>query len=144
MTTNYKGIRSALKVLCALLVALPVAAQTPFIPYAERSEFILAAPGALDAGLYGYVNPAILTYVERMENVFAWSTADDPLRLANQWGLFTAWPRLGFGMIRQQFAGRSVSEYRIGLGGADRRFFRGGECWRIGRSEVSVRACESV
>ena len=137
MTTNYKGIRPALKVLCALLVALPVAAQTPFIPYAERSEFILAAPGALDAGLYGYVNPALLTYVERMENVFAWSTADDPLRLANQWGLFTAWPRLGFGMIRQQFAGRSVSEYRIGLGGGDRRFSVGlAAGWAGGRTDL--------
>ena len=111
-----------LKALYILLIALPVAAQTPFIPYTERNEFTLAAPGALDTGLYGYANPALLTYVERLENAFAWSTTTDPLRLANQWGLFTALPRLGFGMIRQKSTGHSVSEYHIGLSGGDRRF----------------------
>ena len=120
--TQYKSTRYMLKALYILLIALPVAAQTPFIPYTERNEFTLAAPGALDTGLYGYANPALLTYVERLENAFAWSTTTDPLRLANQWGLFTALPRLGFGMIRQKFTGRSVSEYHIGLSGGDRRF----------------------
>lgn len=122
MNTKYKGISTVFKALCCLLAITPVEAQSPFIPYAERSEFALAAPSGLDAGLYGYANPALLNYVEHIENAIAWSTANTRDAPSNQWGLFTALPHLGFGLIRQEGLGRSVSEYRLGFSGGDRRF----------------------
>ena len=100
MNTKYKGIRAAFKALYCILAIVPAEAQSPFIPYAERSEFALAAPGGLDVGLYGYANPALLSYVEHMENVLAWSTAPNHHALSNQWGLFTALPHLGFQSAR--------------------------------------------
>jgi hypothetical protein len=47
-----------LKALYCVFAIAPADAQTSFIPYAERSEFSLAAVGGLDTGLYGYANPA--------------------------------------------------------------------------------------
>ena len=81
--------------LCYLLVANAVSAQSPFISYAERTKFALAPSGALDIGLYGYANPALLSYVEGLEQGVAWSDSNS----TQSWGLFTAMPRLGFGMI---------------------------------------------
>jgi len=122
MNIKYKATRAVLKVFCCAFAITPVAAQTPFIPYAERSEFALTAPSGLGTGLYGYANPALLNYVEHMETAFAWSTAPGRLSTSNQWGLFTALPRLGFGVIRQRGHGHNVSEYRLGFSGGDRSF----------------------
>ena len=103
--------------LCCLLAANVANAQSPFIPYAERAEFALAAFGGLNMGLYGYANPALLSYVEGLEQGFAWSDSSSTY----SWGLFTAAPHLGFGMIN----GRRDREYRAGLSSGDRDFSLG-------------------
>jgi protease-4 len=104
-------------VLCCLLAANAANAQSPFISYAERGELALAPSGALDIGLYGYANPALLSYVEGVEQGVAWSDSNS----TQSWGLFTAMPRLGFGMIN----GRRDREYRAGLSSGDRDFSLG-------------------
>ena len=103
--------------LCCLLAFGAAKAQSPFIPYAERAEFALAAFGGLDLGLYGYANPALLSYVEGVEQGVAWSDSNS----TQSWGLFSAMPRLGFGMIN----GRRDREYRAGLSTGDRDFSLG-------------------
>ena len=103
--------------LCCLLAFGAAKAQSPFIPYAERAELALAAFGGLDIGLYGYANPALLSYVEGLEQGVAWSDSNS----TQSWGLFTAMPRLGFGMI----TGRRDREYRAGLSSGDRNFSLG-------------------
>ena len=103
--------------LCFLLAFGAAKAQSPFIPYAERTEFALAAFGGLDTGLYGYANPALLSYVEGVEQGVAWSDSNS----VHSWGLFTAMPHLGFGMIN----GRRDREYRAGLSSGDRDFSLG-------------------
>ena len=103
--------------LCCLLAFGTAKAQSPFIPYAERAEFALAPSGALDIGLYGYSNPALLSYVEGVEQGVAWSDSNS----TQSWGLFTAMPHLGFGMIN----GRRDREYRAGLSSGDRDFSLG-------------------
>ena len=103
--------------LCCLLVASAANAQSPFISYAERGEFALAPSGTLDIGLYGYANPALLSYVEGVEQGVAWSDSSS----TQSWGLFTAAPHLGFGMVN----GRRDREYRAGLSTGDRNFSLG-------------------
>ncbi|MCY3790547.1 MAG: S49 family peptidase [Gemmatimonadetes bacterium] len=104
-------------VLCCLLASGAAKAQSPFISYAERGEFALAAFGGLDVGLYGYANPALLSYVEGLEQGVAWSDSNSTY----SWGLFTAAPHLGFGMVN----GRRDREYRAGLSTGDRNFSLG-------------------
>ena len=103
--------------LCCLLAFGAAKAQSPFIPYAERAEFALAAFGGLDLGLYGYANPALLSYVGGLEQGVAWSDSSS----THSWGLFTAAPGLGFGMVN----GRRDREYRAGLSSGDRNFSLG-------------------
>ena len=73
--------------------------------------------GGLDIGLYGYANPALLSYVEGVEQGVAWSDSNS----TQSWGLFTAAPHLGFGMVN----GRRDREYRAGLSTGDRNFSLG-------------------
>ena len=63
--------------LFLLLPAVQLSAQSAFPSYAERGQFLLETPGASRHGLYGYANPALLNYVDRMENTLAFSTAPD-------------------------------------------------------------------
>ena len=101
--------------LCCLLAFGAAKAQS--LPYTERGEFALAAFGALDIGLYGYANPALLSYVEGLEQGVAWSDSSS----VHSWGLFAAMPGLGFGMVN----GRRDREYRAGLSTGDRAFSLG-------------------
>jgi len=132
--------RTALSLL--LLLAAGGWGQSAFAPYAARTEFLLTSPGSMGPGLLGYANPALLNYVERPEAVFAWSDAATGLCLANQWGLFTGLPHLGFGVVHQEQAGHGLSEYRLSLSGGDRRTGLGlgygwarGSVRRFGRRE---------
>ncbi len=100
------------QLLCCLL-----AVSTARAEYAERTELALAPSGALDLGLYGYANPALLSYVEGVEQGVAWTDSSS----AHSWGFFTAMPHLGFGMIN----GRRDREYRAGLSSGNRDFSLG-------------------
>jgi protease-4 len=93
-----------------------------FTPYEARTEFLPQSPGGARAGLYGYVNPAMLTYVDEMESVFTWSDETAIAGAANDWGLYTGLPHLGFGMADRAVptGGEGYREYRLALAGGDR------------------------
>ena len=118
--------RRSKAVIAALLAAASSAGADssnpvqPFAPYAERSEFMPAVPGA-NGGLYGFVNPAVLTHVRGLESTFAWSGRGPGG--GSEWGAFTALPRIGFGLLRQSrhYRGKwEVDEYRLAFSGGDR------------------------
>lgn len=120
-----RGRRSKAAIAVLLVVASSAGAGSsnstqPFASYAERSEFMPAVPGA-NGGLYGFVNPAVLTHVRGLESTFAWS--DRGPGGGNEWGTFTALPRIGFGLLRQSLNHRGkweVDEYRLAFSGGDR------------------------
>ncbi len=106
-----------------LLVGLVVASahgQAAFAPYAARGQFLLEAPGASHYGLYGYANPALLNYVERLENTVAFSTAADGPN-QSQWGLFSAAPHMGFSMLHSEWGRQQSTDYRLSASAGDRR-----------------------
>ncbi len=91
--------------------------EQPFAPYGEQSEFLLSSPAGMGVGLQGYVNPALLAYVERHETNLAWSAGS----AIGKWGLFTGFPHLGFGLIHRDLPGKNLVDYRFALAGGDRR-----------------------
>ncbi len=106
--------------LCALLTAHPTAAQSAFPSYEARRALLLDAPSASRNALYGYANPALLNYVEQMENIVALSSArtDNPQL---QWGLFSGTHQLGLAAVRSAWNKRHITDYRISFSGGDRR-----------------------
>ena len=92
-STRGLGLLPATAAALVLAAASAAGANTfdpvqPFTPYAERSRFLPAVPGA-NGGLYGFVNPAVLTHVRGLESTFAWSDRGGG---GNEWGMFTALP----------------------------------------------------
>ena len=104
--------------IALVLSSLPAAAQ--FTPYAARTQFLQTPPGLSPMGLLGYVNPAVLGRLSSAEHLVAWSTQRAGTGVVNDWGLYSALPHLGFGVVRRHgSAGIEYSEYRLGLGGGN-------------------------
>jgi hypothetical protein len=92
----------------------------PFTPYKARTEFLPTSPGSARAGLYGYLNPAMLNYVDELETVFTWSNDGVTSDLTNDWGLYSGLPHLGFGVADRTVVGGGYREYRLAIAGGDR------------------------
>jgi len=94
-----------------------VVAQSTFTPYYDRNDFLLASPGALKFGLYGYDNPALLSYVRQPDILFTWNDANAPI---NRWGMFVGLPSAGFGMVHEKIGGVSTADYHLSLAMGDK------------------------
>jgi protease-4 len=107
-----------------LLSAGGTYAQEGLAPYTQRNVFQLASAGALRTGLYGYDNPALLTYQRQPDLYFTWSSpgaAND----FSRWGLFMAAPSISFSAVQEKRPDGPVTDYRISTGFGDRAFSSG-------------------
>jgi protease-4 len=91
--------------------------QSTFTPYYDRNDFLLASPGALKFGLYGYDNPAVLSYVRQPDILFTWNDASAP---TNRWGMFVGLPGAGFGMVHEKIGGVNTADYHLSLAMGDK------------------------
>ncbi|MBC7186159.1 MAG: S49 family peptidase [Calditrichaeota bacterium] len=97
----------------ALLWSVSAASAQAPLPFSQAYDVLLPAPpGALGNGLLGYFNPAVLSYVHGPELRGVLVRREGALR---QWGLFTAAPHLGFGMLEDRSWGGGVRYYRAGV-----------------------------
>lgn len=94
--------------------------QSSVTPYHSRNDFQLTSPGALKFGLYGFDNPALLSYVRKPDLLFVWSDAAGKWNDFNKWGFFAAVPNFGFGVVRDNTLAGSVTDYSISLAEGDR------------------------
>jgi protease IV len=108
-------------------------AQSTFTPYYDRNDFLLASPGALKFGLYGFDNPALLSYVRQPDILFTWNDAKAP---TDRWGMFVGLPSAGFGMVREKVGGATVADYRMSLAMGDKTLSTGiSYGWTIANNE---------
>jgi protease IV len=111
--------------LFVLLFVVPLLSQSSIPPFHSQHDFLLSSPGAFKFGLYGYDNPALLSYLRQPDIFFTWTDMDGSFGDLNRWGLFAAAPNLGFGMIRQETPLGSVTDYRLSSAFGNRSFSAG-------------------
>jgi len=112
-----------------MLLAAMAAAQSTLPRYDQRAGFLLAAPGAFDAGLYGFINPATLGYLTLPEAQICFGSDASDMKAERQWGIFAGSRNAGFGWLRQG----EVDEYRFALSGGEGAFSMGvGYGWTRG------------
>jgi protease IV len=105
--------------------------QTP--SYYQQDEFDLASPGAYKLGLFGYVNPALLSLAEQPDLYFTWSDERGRWNDFNHYGIFTSFLHLGFGYVNTKIDSNSVSDYKISTGfGSDAMSIGFGYSWSSG------------
>jgi protease-4 len=114
--------RIVLFALLSIIIESNVPAQSSITPYHDRNDFLFTSPGAMKYGLYGYDNPALLSYVRQPDFLVTWNDARYP---SNRWGLFVGLPGAGFGMVHEKTDGVTVADYRISLAGGDRTLSTG-------------------
>ena len=114
-----KTITTALLAVFVLLAASThLSAQTRigFERYFERTDFLMASPGAMTFGLYGYDNPALLQYVHQPDMAFYW-TSDNFAGDIGRWGVISSSPGFSFSFFNNDFGGLRFRDYRIAFGG---------------------------
>lgn len=87
-----------------------------FERYHKRNEFLMASPGAMRFGLYGYDNPAMLQYIHDLDFALHW-TSEDFVGETSRFGAFFGAPGSSFSFVRNDLFGQEYRDYRIGLGG---------------------------
>ncbi len=105
-------------------------------PYHAEYDFYPSSPGALRYGLYGYVNPAMLAYVESDEMLFFVADRENEWEDIDRFGGFWAFrphallrlfPITSFrlnwsiGFVHHNEPFGSVTDYRYAFGGGTRR-----------------------
>jgi len=78
-----------------------------------RNRFFPASPGAMGVGLYGYDNPALLTYLHQIDGAFFWTDELEKSRGLKEWMLCTALPHLGFCLNQQNYDTVSIKHYNF-------------------------------
>jgi protease IV len=140
---NFRGPMKNLLTVLTLLILLTgsVLAQSTIPPYHSQNDFLLASPGALKYGLYGFDNPALLSTLHQPDVGFAWSDRSGKWSDPKDWGLFLAVPHLGFGAVRRQEGPASVTDYRLSAGFGDRAASVGfGYGWSDGDTGILQRS----
>jgi protease IV len=125
--------------LLVLAILLPVSlpAQPVITPYHMHHDFLMTSTGAFKYGLYGFDNPAVLSYVHQPDFYFTWTDVGGSFTDFNKWGLFAAVPHFSFGMIQQESPAGSMTDYRLSTGFGNRSFSAGlGYGWSGGDTEV--------
>ena len=123
---QHKGTTRSTVIAVSLLILLSRLSPSPatgenFTSYQARTEFLPSSPSSSYSGLYGYVNPAMVTYVDDMEMLFTWSDDSEAIEVANDWGFYMGLPHLGFGVTdRPAEGGGGYKEYRLAVAGGDR------------------------
>jgi protease IV len=81
--------------------------------YFSENKFWMTSPGAFKSGLYGFDNPAILTYQSQPDFYFTWTNENGKWNDFNNWGGFAALPNFSFGVVNQKFDGHNATDYKL-------------------------------
>ncbi len=115
--------RRFLQIALALIIPLTgIFAQSNFSSYYNQNRFGLTSPGAMGHGLYGRVNPALLTYVEHPDIYFAWSDRTGDWYDFDNWGIFAAVPNFGLSAVTEKYKGLVVTDYKLSAAVGNRTF----------------------
>lgn len=116
-----------IKLLSLVLIFLAVNnIRSQGIPsYYFRYNFLYAPPSIFQEGLMGFVNPANLKMLHKFESRFFWNTDGTKTLSVNDWGIFSGFNPLGFGINRIHYNKDDiVTDYRLSaaLGASDIAF----------------------
>ncbi|MGB9720450.1 MAG: signal peptide peptidase SppA [bacterium] len=78
-----------------------------------HNKYLLTSPGAMGVGLYGYDNPALLTYLHQFDLSLMWSDQVGEWNDFNDWIFFTGVPNLGFSISHQELPAGSITGYNL-------------------------------
>ncbi len=120
-------------ILCFTVMIVTLSAAVFCQNYKTYSDFLSASSGAQKFGVYGFDNPAVLTYLHQPDVMIAFSDAATDRGLTNRFGFFAAAPNIGFGVIRSKTSAITVNDYRVALSFGDHAVMGGlGYGWSTG------------
>ena len=104
-----------MKFSMSLLIILFSTAAFAQQSYYRANKLWMTSPGAYKSGLYGYDNPAVLTYQNQFDLYLAASNEDADKNEFTNMGMFLAFPNLGLGVVNEKLNNTSVTDYKISM-----------------------------
>lgn len=98
-------------ILLTLLFSFNLFSQTGFYSSWGQQKLSFTSPGAMKYGLYGYDNPAILSTLTHPDIYITWSDPVNSSMKNNLYGVFTAVPNFGIGIITHNAGNESITDY---------------------------------
>jgi protease-4 len=104
---------SQFTVISFILFTVLLHAQQSLTNYYSINQYGLTSPGAMQYGLYGYDNPALLTELSGPDLFITWSNKTGSWNSLDNWGLFAAIPNLGFAVVNSRLPNVSINNYKL-------------------------------
>uniref|UniRef100_A0A7C6AFL4 Signal peptide peptidase SppA n=1 Tax=candidate division WOR-3 bacterium TaxID=2052148 RepID=A0A7C6AFL4_UNCW3 len=115
------GIMKTNRILFVSMLIIFASTYGAIPTFYEHNKFLLASPGAMYVGLYGYDNPALLTYLHQFDLAFIWSDQTNNWNDFDDWMILTGIPNLGFTISHKESPAGSINRYNLSLGMGDKR-----------------------
>lgn len=127
--------------LLLIIVATQAFGQSGLPTYFSQSDMSFVPPGAMRFGLYGYLNPAMLSSLHQPDMMFTFRDNHRSLDDIKRWGLFCGSPHFGFGMIHHTANNNiTVTDYRHSISIGDESLSLGlSYGWSSGNTHVLER-----
>jgi protease IV len=108
-------------IIISLFLSLSSLNAKPVLPgYQDYNQFFMGTPAALSGAPYVMANPAVLAMIQKPDITFGWSDINGKSVRFDRWGLFAAFPYLGFGMNHWDNGSSWVNDYKVSLGFGNR------------------------
>lgn len=116
-----------LLVILTTLITSANAQNRRHFTYYDLNPYLQASPGAYRFGLNGFQNPANLAIngMDHFETSFFFNTQDSKIKDFANIGYFIQSGALGYGLVKREVDGHSVTNHRISMGVGDRTFAMG-------------------
>lgn len=102
-------------------VTSQLSAQDPGL-YHTRNLFLMGGAGSFNNGLLGFANPANTGMVNDFNARIFWNGQTSNDIDLGTWGVYTAFPGLGFAVQRQENDGKKVTDYNLSLAAGEPDF----------------------
>lgn len=124
-----------------LLISFKIFPQINFPSYYIQNDMSFAPSGAYKFGLYGWDNPALLSYLHQPDFYFTWNNRVGDWNDFNNWGIFAAVPNFGFTMYNQSLDKYHITDFKLSAGVGNNSFSAGfGYGWSTGNVTYFNRA----
>ncbi len=128
-------------IITLLLISFKIFPQINFPSYYNQNDMSLAPAGAFKFGLYGWDNPALLSYLHQPDFYFTWNNRVGDWNDFNNWGIFAAVPNFGFTMYNQSLDKYHITDFKLSAGVGNNSFSAGfGYGWSTGNVTYFNRA----
>jgi protease-4 len=117
-------LQKVFSIIILLMFSHSLFGQSPSRYYLQN-QFLTTPATASYHGLLGFANPANVATLQNFNFRYYWQANPSESATPDSWGVFTAVPNVGFGVVRNGLSNLKATTYRYSIAGGDQQFALG-------------------